>query len=715
MSDIENVSLRRRELIKATLAGSLVLGFNLSPGRAQTTQAGGKFNAFVSINSDGTATVQCPYIEMGQGTYTTIPALVAEEMDFPIDKVRVEQAPPEAPYRLIRGGSRFTGGSMSIRSAFIPMRKAGATARAMLLEAAAQRLNVSPAALSTKAGYVHHKSSSTTLSYAGLAAEAAQLAAPADVKLKSPGEFNLLGKSAPRSDVVEKSTGTAQFGVDTSQADMLFAAIRQAPVFGGKPEHVETDKMMAMPGVIAVHLLDDAVAVVARSWWFAENALTTLPPTFASGPKPDFDSQKHRDRLLRALESEGVAAEQHGDDPIAPLKRAGETVVADYVVPFLAHATLEPQNCTVRVDNQRCELWVPNQGVDRVMGVAQKITGLAESAITIHTPYLGGGFGRRFMPDFTIQALHIALEHKARPIKLIWSREEDTQHDYYRPMVAGRYQAALDEKGMPEAMHAVIAGDGPVNRHFPGAVAQSGFDRSVMEGAIHASYAIENRRIDYSYVETPPPIGFWRSVGNSYTGFFKESFVDEMAHAAGVDPVEYRRALLSDAPRVKRVLDTVADRARWRSKPWEENGARKAHGVALHESYDTIVAQIAEVSVDAGVPRVLKVWCAVDCGTALNPAIVEAQMQSGIAYGLSAALHEQVRMSQGKAIPGNFDNYPILRASEMPEVEVTIINSGEKIGGIGEPGTPPIAPAVCNALFTLTGQRIRELPIQLSS
>ena len=711
MSDIVNLSIGRRGLLGAAAGGALLLGFRIpvAPRAAQAASDSAALNAFVAVNEDGRVTVQCPYIEMGQGTYTGIPSLVAEELEIALDQVDVEQAPPGPEYRLIRD-TRFTGGSNSIRSSWEPLRRAGAMAREMLVGAAAQRFGVDRSELVAEDGHVRHPASGRSAAYGELVAAAAEQT-PGAVTLKEPGQFRLLGNSPQRLDIPAKTDGTATFGVDTRVEGMLFAAVRQSPVFGGEPARFDADAAMAKPGVVAVEGITGAVAVVARSWWHAERGLEALNVEFGNGPAPDFDSDAHEKKLRDALSDKGVPGEQHGQAVDGLLGDPAGRVTADYFAPFLAHATLEPQNCTALVTDEACTLWAPNQGVDRVVQVAAQLTGLPETAITVHTPFLGGGFGRRFMPDFTIQVLELAVRHKGRPIKLVWSREQDMQHDFYRPAIAARYTARLGEDGLPVAMRATIAGDGPYKRHFGAVVDEIGFDPSVLEGATHASYGIDNRSIDYVYVETPPPIGFWRSVGNSHNGFVKESFVDELAAAAGEDPYRYRRRLLAGTPRVLAVLDAAAELAAWRSQPWKVGGVERAQGIALHEAYDSIVAQVAEVSIEGGRPRVHAVYCAVDCGIALNPNIVTMQVESGLAYGLSAALHEKVSMQSGRTRNGNFDDYPILRASEMPSVSVRIIDSGEKVGGIGEVGTPPIAPAVCGALYALTGKRVRSLPI----
>jgi isoquinoline 1-oxidoreductase beta subunit len=698
-------------------AGVFVLGMSLPLGnkfaRAAVNNSGdGTLNAFIAIREDGGVIFQNTFIEMGQGTYTSIPAIVAEELDITMDVITVEQAPHGPEYKIMfNNTARFTGGSNSVRSSYDTMRKAGATARQMLIEAAAKEWNVPAGECTTEPGYVLHNASGKKAGYGDLAPLAATLQAPAEVKLKDPADFRLLGKPVGRTDSLAKATGTAEFGIDVQVDGMLHAAVKQCPVFGGKVKSFDASKVMDMPGVVAVEEIPDGVAVIADHYWNAKQALEKLPVEFDNGSNASFSSAAYLEKLQSRLDDTGITAEAEGD-VITALANAAKTISADYHVPFLAHATLEPMNCTALVETDRCTVWAPNQGADFVAGVTKDITGLPLEAIDVQTPFLGGGFGRRFIMDYTAQAVTLANKHKGTPIKVIWTREEDTQHDFYRPMTAARHRAGFDKKGNLVAHHITNVGEGPMGRLNPGFLENPKIDSTVLEGVEKQPYAVPNKRLDYVHETVAPvPIGYWRSVAHSVNGFIKESFMDELAHAVNADPVEFRRGLLTDAPRYKKVLDTVVKMANWKTGTRKVDGNDRAMGVALHESFGTLVAQIADVSIEDGEVTVHDVWCSVDCGFAINPAIVTMQMESGIAYGLSAALAEEISMKDGKVDQANFNSYPILPPQKMPQVHVQIINSGEALGGIGEPGTPPIAPAVCNALFTLTGQRIRSLPL----
>ena len=712
MSRILNLSLSRRQFIAAGAAGSLVLGFRL-PLAADTGagQSNGVLNAFVAIDPGGIITVQSPFVEMGQGIYTMMSMLVAEELGADMGSMRTVQAPPGAAYMIVREGERFTGGDESTRSAYEPLRRAGAVARHMLVQAAAGRLNVQPDTLATRGGYVVHGASGKRIAFGDLVADAAGLDVPAEVQLKSPAEFQVLRKTQARLDVPAKTDGSAVFGVDELPDNVAIAVVRQAPVFGGTVKRMRPESVTGMRGVIAVEEVPNGVAVIADNYWRAAKALDALDVEFASGPAPHFTSEKHEQLLRGKLDTRGATAEEAGN-PDGAFAGAARTLEMDYVIPFAAHATMEPMTCTALVTHDRCVVWTPNQGVDFIVYAATDVTGLPAEAVEVHTPYLGGAFGRRFMLDFPTQAITLANRHKGRPVKLIWSREEDTRHDFYRPMLAARQRAALDKDGKLIGWHSRIAGMGPYTQVFPDEVEAHGWDFSVMQGMLELPYRLPNRRMEYVHVESPAPVGFWRTTGYGPTCYFKESALDEIAHAVGSDPYEYRHELLADAKRECAVLDKAAELAGWRKKPFRKNGTRRAHGIALHNAFDSINAQVAEVSIsDNGTVRVHKVYCAMDCGLALNPLNVIMQMESGIAFGLSATLHEEVVMRDGRAVPGNFHEYPILRPDEMPEVEVAIIDSGAKIGGAGEIATCPVAPAVCNAVFALTGERIRRLPI----
>jgi isoquinoline 1-oxidoreductase beta subunit len=471
--------------------------------------------------------------------------------------------------------------------------------------------------------------------------------------------------------------------------------------------------VLKMPGVVAVEDIPNGVAVIADHFWHAKKALEKLPMTFNEGDNANFSSKEYLTKLLAALSEPGHVAEEVGDAAKA-MATAAKKIEAEYHAPFIAHFTMEPMNCTALVTKDRCKVWAPNQGVDFVVGVAAEITGFKPEAIEVITPFLGGGFGRRFVMDYAIQAITLAKKHPGKPIKVIWTREEDLQHDHYRPMSAAKFSAALDKEGNPVALQVTSVGEGPISRLMPAFLKNPDLDTSVFEGTVELPYAIPNKHMNVAYVPVKPvPIGFWRSVGHSQNCFYKESFIDEMAHAAGVDPLEFRLKLLGDQPRFKKVLETAANLAGWKGKPWtDQQGLKRAMGCALHESFNTIVAEVAEVSLNQdGEFKVERVWCAVDCGFAVNPAIVKRQMESRICYGLSAAMGEEITLEKGRVVQGNFDTYSILRPDQMPVVEVEIINSGAPLGGIGEPGTPVIAPAVCNALFLLSGQRVRSPPL----
>ena len=712
MSTTDKMTLSRRQFMG--LSGAFVLGMYLPVGRmARAANAKtSALNAFLVIAPDNTITFYNPFIEMGQGTYTSIPSIVAEELDAELGNMIIEQAPHGDEYKIMFNNTvRFTGGSLSVRSSYETMRQAGATARSMLISAAAEQWQVKPADCDTKPGMVVNKQTGKTLSYGELASLAAKQTVPERVKLKDPEDFRLIGKPVKRTDSLAKATGTANFGIDTQVEGMLIAVVRQSPVFGGKVKSFDANSVKNMPGVKWVDAIPDGVAVIADNFWHAKKAVEKLDVKFDEGSNASFSSSAYLQSLLSKLDDAGVTAEQEGDVDSA-LKNAAKTVTADYHVPFLAHATLEPMNCTALVTENHCTVWAPNQGADFVAGTAAKITGLPLDAIEVNTPFLGGGFGRRFLMDFTAQAVTLAKAHKGTPIKVVWTREEDTQHDFYRPLTAARYRAGLDENGMPVALHMTNAGEGPMGRLNPEFLQDPKIDTTIIEGAEKQPYHIPNKRLDIVHVPlSPVPIGYWRSVAHSVNGFIKESFIDELAHAAGQDPVNYRLAMLKNSPRYAAVLKKVAKMANWTAKVRQKDGVKHAMGVALHESFGSLVAQIAEVSISSNKPKVHKVWCVVDCGFAVNPGIIKMQIESAMAYGLSAALAEEVTMEKGRVTNTNFNTYPILAGKDMPEVETEIINSGAQMGGVGEIGTPPIAPAVCNALFSLTGKRIRSLPL----
>lgn len=734
MTDLKNVSLNRREFIgMGVAAGAMVLAVGLPGCGDQTSQVSShQLNAFVILQTDSSVTVLTPFVEMGQGVHTAIPMLVAEELDISMAQVSVSEAPLKPEYRLHFGGAmRYTGSSLTIKDAFIPFRQAGASARAMLLQSAAEKWNVPVGELTTTVGKVSHDSSGRTASYGELVTNAAQLTPPEDAPLKSPADFRLIGTPADRLDAIAKTDGSANFGIDIAPENLLVAAIKQSPVLGGSVRRMDADAAMRMPGVVAVEIIPNGafsirdyalappdhtpdetmgtVAVVADSFWHAQAALEKLDVDYEGGVE-GFSDQAYSKLIRSRIQDESIVAESAGDVGSA-LQNAASGISAIYEVPLLAHTTMETMNCTALVTDDRCTVWTGNQDADWIARIAAKILAIPLGNVTVHTPYLGGAFGRRSNNDYAIQAISLAKKLPGRPIKLIWSREEDIQHDFYRPQIVAQFQAGFDADNNPVAFRHINVGDG--GQRQQGLSINLPFDPAVMASALQQPYDIPNKSIEHVLVKTPIPLGFWRSVGGAHNGFFIESFVDEMAHAANEDPVAFRRRLLTKAPRFAAVLDLVAEMAGWRERAWQESdGSLHAMGVALHEDHHTIVAEIAEVSVDElGQPKVHKVWCAVDCGIVVNPSIATMQIESGVAFGLSAALMEKIEVQDGKVVNNNFNDYPILNAQQMPDIEVRFIKSDAAPTGLGEPATPPIPAALCNALFALTGERIRTLPV----
>ncbi|MGR9044202.1 MAG: molybdopterin cofactor-binding domain-containing protein, partial [Gammaproteobacteria bacterium] len=530
MSKILNLSMSRRQFLGVSAAGASVflLGMSLPFGRiASEEDQEAVINAFIGIDENGLVVFQNPFIEMGQGTYTSIPAIVAEELDVEMAALKVVQAPHGPEYRIMfNNTTRFTGGSLSVRSSYMTMRKAGATARAMLISAAAGEWGVKPEECTTEPGAVVHSASNRKLSYGQLAPLAAKLEPPTEAPLKDSAAFRLIGKPVKRTDSLAKATGAAEFGIDVKIDGLLHAAVKQAPVFGGSVKSFDKSAVLNMPGVVAVEEIPNGVAVIADHYWHAKKALEQLPVSFDEGANADFSSKAYLEKLQASLDDAGVTAENVGDASKA-LETAAKKIQADYDAPFLAHATMEPMNCTAWVTADHCKVWAPNQGADFVANTAAEITGLELDAIEVFTPFLGGGFGRRFIMDYTAQAVTLAKKHPGKPIKVTWTREEDTQHDHYRPMTAARYRAGFDAQGNPVALHITTAGEGPMGRLNPEFLKDPKIDESIFEGGAHQPYAIPNKRQDVITVPVKPvPIGYWRSVGNSQNCFFKESFID---------------------------------------------------------------------------------------------------------------------------------------------------------------------------------------------
>ena len=648
-----------------------------------------------------------PYVEMGQGTYTSIPMLIAEELEVGLAQVRLEHAPPnEKLYGNPVFGVQATGASTTIRAAWQPLRRAGAVARTMLVAAAASRWNVDPASCRAQNGEVLHVATGRRIAYGELAADAARQPVPENVPFKRHEDFRLIGTPAKRLDTAGKVNGTVVFGIDARPPGVKIATLAQSPVFGGLVKSIDDTAAKAVKGVRQIVRLDDAVAVVADHMGAAKKGLAALVIEWDDGPHAKLSTADVVADLEKATLSSGPVAQNIGD---ADKAMAGATtrVDATYQVPFLAHAALEPMNCTVHVRKDGCDVWVGSQAVARAQAAAAKVTGLPLNKIMVHNHLIGGGFGRRLESDGVTRAVQIA-QHVDGPVKVVWTREEDIQHDMYRPYWLDRMSAGLDSKGMPIAWKHRYAGSSVIARWLPAGF-NNGLDPDSTEGAINLAYALPNMHVEYLRVE-PPGIStaFWRSVGPSHTVFVVESFMDELAAAAKQDPVAYRLALLDKSPRAKAALALAAEKAGW----GEALPARVGRGVSLQFVFGTYMAHVAEVEVASdGAVRVRRVVCAVDCGTVINPDTVEAQIQGAIVFGITAALHGEITLKNGRVEQGNFDSYQMLRMNEAPAIEVHIVQSIETPGGMGECGTSAIVPAVANAIFAATGKRLRKMPI----
>lgn len=699
MSGVFRLSRRRALALGIGSAGGLLIGTRWlraqeKPVVAATGQNPVELNAYVRVGRDGTITLITPDAEMGQGVYTSLPVILAEEMDADFGRVRIEFCGVDPAFNNPMKGYQATGQSAAVRGYYEPLRKVGASVRAMLIAAAARQWNVDPSGCTAHLGVV--RCGPRSMGYGELAAAAAKEPLPASPPLKAPRDFALIGQRVPRKDSPAKVDGSAIFACDLGLPGMLHATVRAAPAAGGRLVSLDDREAKAMPGVRAIVRIGETVAVVATSWWIAKSAAERLVLTYEASPLID--------DLSAADRGEGLVAWSSGD-AAAAFERNPPTVDVTYDVPYLAHATMEPMSCAAHVEGDRCTIWAPTQGPTAALAAAAKATGLPPDRITIHRTFLGGGFGRRFQTDFVVQAVQISKAVGA-PVKLLWSREEDMAHDFYRPMARARYRATLDGRQRVAAVEVNLACGSLMERMRPGGLGGK-VDAVSAEGALDRGFPAEHVRVTHHAAPASLPIGMWRAVSHSQNGFFKESFVDELAHAAGRDPWAYRRELLAEHPRQLVVLDLAATRAGW-GTPLP---AGRARGIAVVEAYGSVVAQVAEVSVEEGVPRVHRVVCAVDCGVAIDPWNIEAQMQGGIVYGLSAALWGEVTMQAGAVQQSNFADYRVLRSNEMPRIETHLVRSEAAPGGIGEPGLPPIAPAVCNALFALTGKRIRRLPI----
>lgn len=704
--------LSRRGFLRASVAagGGLLIAFNLPLRVAGAREAAPESFApdgFIRIDRDGRVAFVVPQVEMGQGTFTSCPMLIAEELEVDLSQVQTEQAPPDgALYTNGLVGFQVTGGSTSIRAFYEPLRKAGATAREMLIAAAAATWNVDPASCRAENGSVIHEATGQKLGYGALAEKAATMPVPENVPLKDPSAFKLIGTPARRLDTSSKVNGKTVYGIDAKVPGMKVATLAICPVFGGTLKSVDDSKALQIKDVLQVVQTSDTVAVVATNTGAAKKGLAALEIAWDEGPNAKLTTADIVADMERASKADGVLVRHDGDVPKA-LDGAEQTLDAIYQVPFLAHTTMEPINCTVHVREDGCDIWVGTQVIGRAQAVAAELTGLPPEKVVVHNHMLGGGFGRRLEVDFIAKAVEIAKQVDG-PVKLIWSREEDIQHDMYRPYFYDRLHAGLDADGMPVAWSHRICGSSIIARWASPAF-KDGYDFDTVDGALEMPYEIPNVRLQYVRHEPPGiPTAFWRSVGPSHNIFVVESFIDECAAAAKKDPLDYRRTLLAKAPRALAVLELAAEKAGW-GEPLPERSGR---GIAVQTVFGTFMAQVAEVEISkTGEVKVKRITCAVDCGVAINPNTIEAQVQSAIVYGLSAALFDEITLKDGRVQQSNFHDYRAPHINEMPEIDVHIIKSGEAPGGMGEPGTSALVPAVFNAVYAATGVRLRKPPL----
>jgi isoquinoline 1-oxidoreductase beta subunit len=708
-----DVMLRRDFLRKSAASGTaLVIGFYL-PGKFAALSAATPpsepvaANAWVRIAPDDTVTILIDKSEMGQGIVTSLAMLLAEELEFDWRKVKTEFAPAAPVYFNPIFGVQGTGGSTSVRASWGPLTKAGASAREMLIAAAAQQWYVDPSACHVENGAVVHNATGKRLGYGALVERAAKLSVPANPALKDPKDYKYIGKPTKRLDTPSKVNGKAGFGIDVRLPNIQHAVVARCPVFGGKVKSFDDSKAKTVPGVKHVLQISSGVAVVADNTWSAMEGRRALQITWDEGANASNSSDAIRKLYLAAAEKPGAIVRKEGDADAA-LASAVKKVEAAYEVPFLAHATMEPMNCAADVRADSCDIYAPTQFQTINQMTGARITGLKPEQVRIHTTFLGGGFGRRAEQDFISEAVEISKGIGA-PVQVTWSREDDIQSDFYRPAAYTKLAAGLDADGWPVAWKSRIVGPSIMSRFFPGTV-KNGIDETSVEGQANSKYAIPNFLVEYALTETGVPVGFWRSVGNSHNGFITECFVEELAKAGGKDPFEFRRKLLANAPRHRGVLELAADKAGW-GKPLP---AGRTRGIAVVESFGSYVAEVAEVSVNRSSRevKVHRVVCAVDCGRYVNPDTIAAQMEGSIVFGLTAALKGQITIANGRVEQSNFHDYEMVRMNETPKTEVHIVPSSEPPGGVGEPGTPPIAPAVCNAIFAATGKPIRRLPIR---
>ena len=709
---VENSSVSRRDFIKtASAAGTgLVIGFYLpsrNPLEAAEAGLGKPFvpNAWITIQPDNQITIIAGKSEMGQGVWTSLPMIIAEEMDADWSKVKIEQG---VATRETTGS--FTGGSTSVRNSWTKLRKAGATAREMLLTAAAREWKVSKSDCTVKNSTISHPATSRQLTFGQLTVAASTERLPKKVALKDPSQFKLIGTDIPRKDTPLKVDGSAQFAMDVDLAGMVYAMVVRSPSFGGTVKNMDLSRAEMINGILNIFEVSNGVAVVGSTTWAVLQARDLLDITWGRGKSADLDSESITKQLTHAAGKKGATGRKEGN-PERALRNAGKVINAVYEVPFQAHATMEPVNCVVDIQPDLCRIWAPTQAPVQAIKQAAEITGLPEEKVQMHVSFLGGGFGRKSFNDFLGEAREGGHRIK-NPVKLVWKREDDTRHDYYRPPSRHIMSGSLDKDGELDAWkHKVVAPSILFTQiiQYPFPFKDKLASYVALEGAKNIPYEIPHMRIEYKSIQVGVPLGWWRSVYDSQNGYANECFMDEMAHTANVDPVKFRLNRLKNSPRDARVLRLAAEKAGWGNKLPDGH----FQGVANHASFGSYVAQVAELSVaDDGTVNVHKVICAVDCGQVVNPSIVKAQMESAITYGLSATLKSEITIKNGEVVQSNFDDFDVLRIDEMPEVKVYIVKSTEAPGGVGEPGLPPIAPAVTNAVFAATGKRVRKLPIK---
>lgn len=739
MSTELDLQQSRRAFLKTigVVGGGLILDISLS-GCATTQAVQGNIsknawqpNAWLQITPDNQIIFYLHRVEMGQGTATGLTTLIAEELKVPPEMIEVRHAQVHSDYNNPVYGIQITGGSTSMLSSWAPLREAAATARTLLIKAAAKRWLVAEDLLTLNDGsisYLQH-----TFSYGELTAIAKTLPIPENVTLTAPEDFKYIGKSCTRLDAAMKVMGTARYGIDSAPENAFKAAVKRCPVLGGKPDSYNADAAYKMPGVKAVFPIFNGIAVVAENYWQAKKALESISVKWDLPDLAEYSSDSIFEAFRHKLKNDsGTKVREDGAGADA-LEDAASVLKAEYQVPYLAHATMEPMNCSVILTSDRCEVWAPTQGPDVLAALAEEVTGLKRTQIIVHTTLMGGGFGRRLNQDFAVEAISIAKK-TGLPIQLIWSREDDIQNDFYRPAVVAKLRAGIDQQGRVSTWYHKSVSPNIMAYSFQemaGAVlpawmpdglvsAMGGLgdtlynnlqqDNTSVEGAKDFYYDVENVEVRHVSHDPGLRVGFWRSVGHSFNGFIVESFVDEIAHATQTDPVEFRLARLSKHPRLKQTLEVLAKRGNW-GKP---SAPGLFQGVAIHPSFNSFAAQLAEVSIENNKIRVHRIACVIDCGTVVNPDIVKAQIESGINFGLTAALMGEITLKKGAVEQSNFHDYQLLRLPDSPQIDVFIISSAADPTGVGEPAVPPVAAAVANAVFAATGQRLRKLPLKLA-